>query len=153
MPSISNNILLNISRGYYKYIGEGSSRIVYDLGNRYVLKVAKNSAGIAQNKSEYKISSYDETNLFAKIVLVDDDFKFVIMEKATKLYSMYYVFDYFGVDNKTQFSKLYEIQKIMIKYNLVLGDLLRKSSWGMLRGRPVIIDYGYTNEVRKKYYS
>ena len=66
MPSISNNILLNISRGYYKYIGEGSSRIVYDLGNRYVLKVAKNLAGIAQNKSEYKISSYDETNLFAK---------------------------------------------------------------------------------------
>ena len=42
------------------------------------------------------------------------------MEKATKLYSMYYVFDYFGVDNKTQFSKLYEIQKIMIKYNLCL---------------------------------
>lgn len=152
MPSISNNILLNINRGYYRYIGEGSSRIVYDMGNRYVLKIAKNSAGIAQNKSEYNISSVDSSNLFARVAWVYDDYKFLVMEKAAEVYSMNYIFDYFGVDNKKQFGKLYEIRKIMRKYNLLLGDLLRKSSWGILRGKPVIVDYGFTNEVRKKYY-
>ena len=54
-----NQIKLNIKRGYYRYIGSGSGRQVFDLENGYVVKVAKNKAGIAQNKSEYKISYID----------------------------------------------------------------------------------------------
>ena len=46
-------------QGNYIYIGSGSSRNVFDLGNGYVMKVAKNIAGIAQNKSEYRISLID----------------------------------------------------------------------------------------------
>ena len=34
---------LNIRKGYYPYLGAGSGRIVYDLGNGYVVKVSKNS--------------------------------------------------------------------------------------------------------------
>jgi len=61
-----NEISLNIKRRYYKFIGIGSGRIVYDLENGYVVKVANNNKGIAQNKTEYKISLSDNTNLFAR---------------------------------------------------------------------------------------
>ena len=33
------------------------------------------------------------------------------------------------------------------------SDLKRVSSWGIIDGRPTIIDYGFTREVREKYYS
>lgn len=42
--------MFNERRMFCKYIGSGSSRNVFDLGNGYVMKVAKNLAGIAQNK-------------------------------------------------------------------------------------------------------
>ena len=37
-----SQIMLRIKRGYYRYIGSGSGRKVFDLGNGYVIKVAKN---------------------------------------------------------------------------------------------------------------
>lgn len=46
MNSMFNQIMLNIKRGYYKYIGSGSSRDVFDLGNGYVIKVAKIEPGL-----------------------------------------------------------------------------------------------------------
>ena len=43
-----NEIKLNITRGYYRYIGSGSGRQVFDLENGYVIKMAKNR-GVSQN--------------------------------------------------------------------------------------------------------
>lgn len=147
-----NQIMFNIRRGYYRYIGSGSSRDVFDLGNGYVIKVAKNRAGIAQNKAEYNISYYNYSGLFAKVVQVSKDFKFLIMEKANKIYSISEVWKYFNVRDKKELFHLKEIQNIKRNFNLLLGDLGRKSSWGMINGRPVIIDYGFTKEIRQKYY-
>jgi hypothetical protein len=36
-----------------KKIGEGSSRLVYQLTEKLVIKIAKNKKGIIQNKNEY----------------------------------------------------------------------------------------------------
>jgi hypothetical protein len=152
MTGMFNQIMFNIQRGYYRYIGSGSSRDVFDLGNGYVIKVAKNLAGIAQNKSEYNISQYDDSGLFAKVVQVSNDFKFLIMEKADNIYSMSVVWKYFNVRGKNGLFNLKEIQDIKRHFNLLLADLERKSSWGMINGRPVIIDYGFTSEVRQRYY-
>ncbi|HHX11997.1 MAG TPA: hypothetical protein GX731_04185, partial [Clostridiales bacterium] len=44
-----DSIIMNIGKGNYQFIGSGSGRRVYDLGNGYVVKVAKNNRGIAQN--------------------------------------------------------------------------------------------------------
>ena len=152
MTDMFNQIMFNIQRGYYRYIGSGSSREVFDLGNGYVIKVAKNWAGIAQNKSEYNISQYDDSGLFAKVVQVSNDFKFLIMEKADKIYSMSEIWKYFNVRGKSGLFHLKEIQDIKRHFNLLLADLERKSSWGMIDGRPVIIDYGFTREVSQRYY-
>lgn len=147
-----NQIMLNIAQGYYRYIGSGSGRKVFDLGNGYVVKVAKNKAGIAQNKSEYKISRSDHSNLFAKVIQASNDFSLLIMQKADKINDISYVWEYFNVTSKWELFHSKELQKIKNRYNLLLGDFRRKSSWGIINGRPVIIDYGFTGEVVKKYY-
>lgn len=152
MVSSFSQIKFNLRRGHYKHIGSGSSRDVFDLDNGYVIKVAKNRAGIAQNESEYNISDYDNSGLFAKVIEVSNNFKFLIMEKADKVYYMSDVLEYFRVGSKRQLLKLKELQDIKRNYNLLLGDFQRKSSWGMINGKPIIIDYGFTREVHDRYY-
>lgn len=147
-----DRIMFNIKRGYYRYIGSGSGREVYDLENGYVIKVAKNKAGIAQNKAEYKISSNDKSNLFAKVVQASNDFILLVMQKADKINNILYVWNYFNATSKRELFNSKELQGIKRSYNLLLGDLARKSSWGIINGRPVIIDYGFTREVKQRYY-
>ncbi|GAA0076624.1 hypothetical protein UT300005_10020 [Clostridium sp. CTA-5] len=148
-----NQIMFNLTQGYYRYIGSGSGRKVFDLGNGYVIKVAKNRAGIAQNKSEYKISLNNHSNLFAKVIGVSNNFVLLIMERAYMVPSILYVWKYFDITSKKELIKSKELQNIMKKYNLLLADLGRKSSWGIINGRPVIVDYGFTREVKERYYS
>ena len=147
-----DRILLNITQGYYRYIGSGSCRQVFDLGNGYVVKIAKNTAGIAQNKLEYKISYYDHSNLFAKVIRASNNFVLLIMQKADKINNISDVLEYFNVTSKSELFDSEELLNIKKNYNLLLNDLYKKSSWGMINGRPVIIDYGFTREVKNRYY-
>lgn len=152
MFNVYNIIMSNIRRGYCRYIGSGSGRDVFDLGNGYVAKVAKNRAGIAQNKCEYRISANDNSDLFAKVIKISNNYKIVIMEKAEGINNISYVWRYFNVANKKELFNLREIQNLKRKYNLLLGDFNRESSWGIINGRPVIIDYGFTRDIKARYY-
>lgn len=145
-------IYTNIKNGSYKYIGSGSGRRVYDLGNGYVIKAAKNSKGIAQNKEEFHISSVDKSGLFAKTPEVSKDFVFLIMEKADRISNISYVWKYFNVHNNKELFQLDNIYYIFDQYHLIRVDLSRSNSWGFINGRPVIIDYGFTKSVKRKYY-
>lgn len=136
----------------YRYIGSGSGRKVFDLGNGYVVKVAKNMAGIAQNRAEHHISFRDNSNLFAKVIEVSGDFQFLIMKKADRINNFAHVLKYFNVSNNQELVRLKEMQTIQWKYNLLLADLCRNSSWGIIDGVPVIIDYGFTAQVQRRYY-
>lgn len=147
-----NQRMMNMIQQRCYCIGSGSGRSVFELKNGYVVKVAKNKAGIAQNKSEYQISLIDYSNLFAKVIRVSDDFQFLIMEKANRLNNFSYVLRYFNVRNINELFNLNELTSIQWKYDLLRADLCRSSSWGIIKGRPVIIDYGFTREVRKRYY-
>lgn len=147
-----NEIILNLRMGNYRYIGSGSGRKVFDLENGYVVKIAKNQAGIAQNRTEYQISFHDNSGLFAEVIQVSNDFIFLIMEKAKKIDNFSYICKYFNIKNNRELANLSELQNIHKKYNLLWSDLFRKSSWGILDGKPVIIDYGYTKAVAQRYY-
>lgn len=136
----------------YRYIGSGSGRRVFDLGNGYVVKVAKNMAGIAQNEVEHRISFLEDSNLLAEVIEVSGDFKFLVMKKADIINNFSDVLRYFNVRNRDELIRLREIQNINRKYNLLLADLKRTSSWGMINGVPVIVDYGFTSEVKQRYY-
>ena len=144
--------MLNMRQGNYIYIGSGSSRNVFDLGNGYVMKVAKNIAGIAQNKSEYRISLIDSSNLFADVIRVSKGFDILVMRKAYRIKKFSDILDYYKVRSQEELFNLEKFRNIQYKYNLLYGDLSRVSSWGIINGRPIIIDYGFTREVREKYY-
>jgi hypothetical protein len=146
-------ISLNIKKGIYKCIGIGSGRTVYDLGNGYVVKFANNQKGIAQNKAESRISSHGDTNLFAKIIGVSQNFTYIVMEKAAKIKDMSYAWNFYNVKNNKELLRMNELQDVSYRYGLLLNDLERPANWGLINERPVIIDYGYTEEVRRKYYN
>jgi hypothetical protein len=65
-------------------IGLGARRIVYDLGNGYVLKVAKSIYGVANNKREaaiYRGSPPKVRKHLGRIQKQEDDCSWLIMEK------------------------------------------------------------------------
>lgn len=141
----------NIEKKKYQLIGSGSGRHVYDMDNGYVVKSAKNRRGLAQNKAEYQIASTNHSRVFAKIMAVSGDYNLLIMEKADKLKSLGDVLDYYHVRNSRELFRLEDFQIVIKKYNLLIADLRRQTSWGIIRGKPVIIDYGFTREVSKYY--
>lgn len=71
-------------RKFLKRLGSGSSRIVFDYNDQYVIKLAKNRKGLAQNESENMI--YDDYfDLLAEIVDKDtysNHILYIVMEKA-----------------------------------------------------------------------
>ncbi|MBP1754773.1 MAG: hypothetical protein H6Q59_1171 [Firmicutes bacterium] len=146
-------IILNVRKGNYKCIGTGSGRRVFDLGNGYVVKVAKNNKGIAQNEAESHISSSNHSKLFAKTIQVSEDFRLLIMEKAVRIKDFSEVRKYFKVKSNKELFQLEEIKSVYPNHNLLLNDLYRTANWGMINNHPVIIDYGFTQRVRRKYYS
>ena len=146
-------IRLNIKKNIYRLIGSGSGRNVFDLENGYVVKVAKNRRGFAQNKAEHQIALNNDSTVFAKILQVSEDFELLIMEKADKVESISEVWRYFHVKSNSELYHLEELKHISAKYDLILKDLGRPVNWGKINERPVIIDYGFTRRVKNKYYS
>lgn len=144
-------IIKNLNQNKYRLIGSGSGRHVYDLDNGYVVKVAKNKRGFVQNKAEYQIASSNHSPVFAKIVAVSDDFECLIMEKADRIMSFSVIFQYYHVRNYRELFRLDEFKDFPKKYNLLFADLRRRSSWGLVKGKPVIIDFGFTREVSRYY--
>jgi len=142
----------NISRGRYPYIGKGSGRAVYDMGNGKVVKAAKNVKGLAQNIEEYKIALEDDSGLFAKIWALSGDNRYLIMDKADRVMDISYIWDYFRVSSNDELYRVRKIRELSEKYNLLIHDFGRAVNWGVIDGKPRIIDYGFTQRVRRKYY-
>lgn len=146
------HILYGIECGMYRYIGAGSAREVYDLDNGFVIKVARNIKGIAQNKAESLISNDDNSSLFAKVYFVSDDYRYLIMKKANNIKSEEELLNYFKIQNKRELRNNEVIKEIHDKYNLVWADLYKFTSWGKIKNKLVLIDYGYTKEIYDKFY-
>ncbi|OLO28585.1 hypothetical protein BTR23_17790 [Alkalihalophilus pseudofirmus] len=60
------NIAKKVLKLRYKMIGFGYHRIVYDLENGFVLKVAISIAGIYNNKTENQIYHFSQEDSFLK---------------------------------------------------------------------------------------
>ena len=145
-------IKVNIRSGAYASIGSGSGRRVFDLDNGYVVKVAKNKKGFAQNEAEYQISSTSNSVLFAKILQISEDYHMLIMQKAEKINSISEVWKYFNVESNRALYNVGEIRYISSEYNLLMADLYRPANWGKINGKPIIIDFGFTRRVKRRYY-
>lgn len=165
----------------FKHLSSGSSRIVYLLTpGDFILKLAKNEKGIAQNraenaiskmKSKYINSPIDHAKNFAWI-------KSPFLEKITaKQFEKItgFNFDQFGdclkfslknvsgsknlekPDNyeKISSSEIFkELTEIGKKFKLMPGDIARISSWGKSKkgDYPVLIDAGLTKKIFEDFY-
>lgn len=148
-----NEMIENLNPEQYPKLGSGSGRKVYDLKNGNVWKAAKNVKGYAQNQVEYIISEMDDSELFAKVSCISRDNRYLIMEKAEPIDDFSVVRSYFNVNSDNELFQLNDLCYLPLKYNLLVSDLCRPANWGILNGRPVIIDYGFTRRIRRQYYS
>jgi hypothetical protein len=145
-------ISYNLAKGRYRFIGKGSGRNVYDLGNGEVVKSAKNMKGIAQNIEEYRIALADDSGMFARVYDVSGDYRYLIMDKADGVRDISQIWRYFHVRSNDELYQLRILQEISFRYDLLIRDLGRAANWGLIGGRPVIVDYGFTRDVRRRFY-
>lgn len=141
-----------LKKGTYKFLGAGSGRRVFDLGNGYVVKAAKNRKGLAQNRAEHNISKENDSKLLAKIPKVSDDYNLLIMEKAENLIQFSEILKYFEVNSYRELFQMEEFRHLIKELGLLEADLRRIKNWGKIKECPVIIDYGFTVRVRNAYY-
>ena len=140
-----------------KKIGEGSDRIVYDLGDGRVLKVAKTVKGLVQNSALQGGDKQMLGDLVPEVYFEDEGLDYVIMENVPRndkavrewMKFMKRSFDNNGV---TRFGGLApETMQYLeakgledfLNYNALWGDFFRPSSWGQrANGDFVLIDEG-----------
>ena len=46
-----------------------------------------------------------------------------------------------------------DVQGLMADFSILAGDLGRINNWGLYKGDPVIIDLGFTQQVKDQYYA
>jgi predicted nucleotidyltransferase len=162
-------------------LGAGSSRIVYLVDDKTVLKLAKNQKGIAQNKVEIGASDKYYSNVTAEVYESDDNSLWLEMELAKPInktrfkeilgYSVEdfgkWVTNFWNVNNrkKPYYILDKQVEEIINEsefansvfsfiqdYGLSVGDLGRISTYGEFDGEVKIIDYGLDDDVLSNYY-
>lgn len=167
---------------FLEKMGQGSSRVAFVLSSKYVLKIAINEKGIAQNQAEVDVYTNPTSQpVVAKVYQSDKDFNWLISDLVKPIKSVNEFEELTGVDWKT-FSKYVNdgikhkslsnnapkfIKAVVItalKNNLLRGDLAQQDfsrdpkddvldHYGKtVDGRAVLLDYGFTGEVWEKLY-
>lgn len=154
----------------------GSSRIAYAYTSDLVIKLAKNEKGIAQNSVEADgFIQQHYKDLVANVLDSDPNNYWLVAEKAVKItpsqfkhlagfsiLNMYHyllskfenrknmIVDEFDKINESEM--VHELMDLMANFSMPSGDMGRVSSWGKVRDRLVLIDYGLTDEIKNEYY-
>ena len=169
------NVIYNYAlKTKLKELGAGSSRVVFLLGAKKVLKIAMNDKGIAQNETEADVSTSPKTKpIIAKVLDYDDGFKWLISEIVRPINEREFAviagmsFNNFVEDirwfweegteslTKTPKDKMIAATiETMRAHDLIAADIVKKvDHWGKTAdGRVVLLDYGYTKNVYAKHY-
>lgn len=150
----------------FNLLNKGTGRNVYLIGDEYVLKIAKNNKGIAQNKTEIEISKSNKYNdIISNIIEYNDNGYYVIAQKANRitdeifqeltglqlqgfLYYLRFNKEWDG-RNKPFYNKVNSLVK---DFDLDRFDVSDISSWGVIGDKPVIVDYGLDGITARKLY-
>ena len=164
-----------------KKLGAGSSRIVYLVDDKTVLKLAKSQKGVAQNEVEIGASDTYYSDITAEVFDYDENSLWLEMELAKPInkarfqqilgYSVEdfgkWVTNFWNVNNRRK--PYYTLDKqieetinesefankvfsFIQDYGLSTGDLGRISTYGEFDGEVKIIDYGLNDDVLNSYY-
>lgn len=149
-----------------KRMASGSDRIVYELDNTRVIKIAKTARGLQQNIYE---GSSDLVNEGLLPEVYEEGLNYVVVEKVVPIKARDIVptYDVEGEQNGTEradkmfaelskFSQqdydssseklndtLYKYGMYQIRnYEVLMQDFARKANWGMKDGKPIHLDGG-----------
>jgi hypothetical protein len=148
----------------------GSSRIAY-VYNDLILKLAKNEKGLAQNQTESDgFMQQNYKDIIANVLDSDPNGLWILVEKAERVNKSSFKtltninFDEFCdyIKKKIEYKKVeseldnnhfvQELLDLMINFTMPAGDICRISSWGKVKNRAVLIDYGLTSSIYEEYY-
>ena len=179
--SLPNESLMSAyAMNFLEYVDQGTSRIVFVLTSRKVLKLAKTTKGIGQNEAE--VSVYTDpatTDVVAKIHDADSSSRWIISDMVRPLTSerefeqltgtpwVEFEEDLMSVissearktkgakirEDASEFTKKVYQMAEKGKQKLKIGDLLELYHWGKTPdGKVVLLDSGFTEEVAEKHY-
>lgn len=178
----NESIMLAYAENYLDEIGRGSSRGVFVLTSKKVLKVALNPKGLAQNRAEVQVYTDPATaDTAAAIHDADEEGRWLISDVVRPLSSEEEFRKLTGVEwsdfvvdleatlsstaratwghadmrkDAQPFTKAVYKMAEMGSSRLKVGDLTELGHWGKTPdGRVVILDYGFTEDVATKHYS
>lgn len=116
-----------------KVFGEGDSRIVYDLGNGYVLKVAKSKKAIKYNESEIRIYNACPSSLRKHLAMIKRyGRRWLIMKKYDRKFPK----------TRRYANKLNKLMTEFRKHGIVPHDITRDNLRLTHNGMIKVIDYG-----------
>ena len=144
-----NLIRSGVRSGRFPTLGQGAGRRVYDMGDGYVVKVARNSFGLRQNRMEYQLSLQYQGDLLAKVAAVSDRYRLLVMQAAQPLHDLQPVLDYFHLAKRSDLAAVPELVVLSRKHHLAMKEFLVSRNWGLINNRPVIIDYGFVRQHRR----
>lgn len=163
-------------------IGQGSSRIVFQLTDEICLKLAKNEKGIAQNELEFRNSEdYYIDNLFPKVFDESDseNYLFLVSEYVLpanksdfKIVENVSFNDFVTIlinldkqrrltqEENNIYEESYLIQNVYdysMNYNVPIIELTRIANYGLVyrdnQATLVLLDSGFNKDILKQYYS
>ncbi|NRD79775.1 hypothetical protein HPT25_20775 [Bacillus sp. BRMEA1] len=115
----------------YDIIGNGFFRIVYDLGNGYVLKVAISNSGIESNKTEYEIYNKCSPKIRNSLCpVIQYGHGWIIMKKLTR-----------KIPEITP-NMILRLKNQFLTYGIIPHDLKRDNLALSNRDTITVIDYG-----------
>jgi hypothetical protein len=146
---------------HLKRLGSGSSRVVYQIDDEKVLKLAKNEKGLRQNQTEMdwglqqygtvaKVYDYDDENLYWLEMQLAKKLTVADFKKITGItFQEYTGFIYtlnakhkdpnYQPKNPERYEELYEdnefcysMASMILDYDMPTGDLMRKNSYGVV---------------------
>jgi len=122
----------------YKMIGYGEHRIVYDLNNKYVLKIAITKWGLKSNKAEFEIYKNCPPELREHLCPAKElGYGWIIMKKISLKVPENEIYDEKLSQLKNRFLKAGIIAKDINRYNMRLSE----------EDKIIIIDYGNFKQI------
>jgi len=116
----------------HKMIGNGRNRIVYDLNNGYVLKVALTEWGIQSNKTEFKIYNHCPVDLREHLCLVKEDgHGWIIMKKME-----------IEVPDEIYNKELTQLKNKFLAAGIKPKDMWKSNMRLSKKGKITVVDYG-----------
>lgn len=117
----------------YKRIGNGRSRIVYELNNKYVLKIALSEKGLKGNQTEFEIYKNCPPKLRKHLCPVKEfGYGWIIMKKISLKVPKNEIYD----------EKLSQLRDRFLKAGIIPHDTRSCNIMLSKKDKIIIIDYG-----------